>query len=174
MGEVQFKPWSHESASHRKLTCDNLRWHQSNGVTCRHKFFTFAKYSLTFLRWYISYDSPLKRCRKEMFLLPLLTCVFPSLTISSFFFQLALLLALADLALLLSLWVLVWFKTTSTSSNALNSTHLNAKCWLWLARKAQLILFTILALKCRVHKEKDLGVILSNNMSLGTPIFNGL
>ena len=94
MGEVQFKPWSHESASHRKLTCDNLRWHQSNGVTSRHKFCTFAKYSLTFFRWYISYDSPLKRCRKEMFLLPLLTCVFPSLTISSFFFSVGLVVGL--------------------------------------------------------------------------------
>ena len=39
-------------------------------------------YSLTFLRWYISYDSPLKRGLKDTFLLPLLTCVFPSLTIS--------------------------------------------------------------------------------------------
>ena len=148
MGEVQFKPWSHESASHRKLTCDNLRWHQSNGVTCRHKFCTFAIYS------------PLKRCLKDMFLLPLLTCVFPSLTISSFFFQLALLLALADLALLLSLWVLVSFKTISTSSNALNSTHLNAKCWLWLARKAQLILFTILALRyCVASIKKKIWVL---------------
>ena len=34
-------------------------------------------YSLTFLRRYISnYDSPLKRCLKDTFLLPLLTCVF--------------------------------------------------------------------------------------------------
>ena len=30
-----------------------------------------------------SYDSPLKRCLKDMFLLSLITCVFPSLTISS-------------------------------------------------------------------------------------------
>ena len=41
-------------------------------------------YSLTFLRWYISFDSPLKRCLKDTFLLPLLTCVFLSLTISFF------------------------------------------------------------------------------------------
>ena len=46
--------------SHRKLTCVDLRWHQSNGGTSRHKFCTFA--SLTFLTWYVSYDSPLKRC----------------------------------------------------------------------------------------------------------------
>ena len=33
----------------------------------RHKFCTFA--SLTFLTWYVSYDSPLKRCLKNMFLI---------------------------------------------------------------------------------------------------------
>ena len=62
---------------------------------------TLSLYSLTFLRWYISYDSSLKRCLKDMFLLPLLTCVFPSLTISLFFFPFGL-----------------WFKTTSTLSEA--------------------------------------------------------
>ena len=50
------------------------RWHQSNGGTSS----TLSLYSLTFLRWYISYDSSLKRCLKDTFLLPLLTCVFLS------------------------------------------------------------------------------------------------
>ena len=108
------KPWSNESASHRKLTYHDLRWHQSNGVTSSHKFWTFAKYSLTFLRWCISYDSPLKRCLKDTFLLSIWTYVFPSLTISFFFH-----LALAGLVFLLSLWVLLWFKTTSTPSEAI-------------------------------------------------------
>ena len=49
-----------------------------------------------------------KRCLKDTFLLPLLTCAFPSLTIS---FS-------PNFALLLSLWVLLWFKTTSTLSEA--------------------------------------------------------
>ena len=59
------KSWSNESASHHKLTCGDLRWHQWNGCTSRHKFCTFAIYSLTFLilRWYT--DSPLKRCLKD-------------------------------------------------------------------------------------------------------------
>ena len=58
-----FKPWSNENASHRNLTCVDLWWQQSNGGTSRHKFCTFA--SLTFLTWYVSYDSPLKRCLKD-------------------------------------------------------------------------------------------------------------
>ena len=61
------KPWSNENASHRKLTCVDLRWHQSNGGTSCHKFCTFA--CLTFLTWYVSYDSPLKRCLKDTFLI---------------------------------------------------------------------------------------------------------
>ena len=61
------KPWSNENASHRKLTCVDLWWHQSNGGTSRNKFCTFA--SLTFLTWYVSYDSPLKRCLKDTFLI---------------------------------------------------------------------------------------------------------
>ena len=43
-------------------SCVDLWWYQSNGGTSRHKFCTFA--SLTFLTWYVSYDSPLKRCLK--------------------------------------------------------------------------------------------------------------
>ena len=46
-----------------------LWWHQSNGGTSRHKFCTFA--SLTSLTWYVSYDSPLKRCLKDTFLIHL-------------------------------------------------------------------------------------------------------
>ena len=69
---------------------------------------------------YISYHSPLKRCLKDTSLLPLLTCVFPSMTIYFFaYFALAgLACFLGNLALLLSLWVVLWFKTTATSSEA--------------------------------------------------------
>ena len=54
----------------RKSSQDNLCWlvwHQSNGGTSCHKFCTFA--SLTFLTWYVSYDSLLKRCLKDTFLI---------------------------------------------------------------------------------------------------------
>ena len=64
---LSFKPRSNENASHRKLTCADLWWHQSNGGTSRHKFCTFA--SLTFLTWYVSSDSPFKRCLKDTFLI---------------------------------------------------------------------------------------------------------
>ena len=33
---LQLKPWSNECASHRMLTCDDLRWNQSNGGTSCH------------------------------------------------------------------------------------------------------------------------------------------
>ena len=91
------------------MTCDDTSQTAAQVVTSS----ALSLYSLTFLRWYISYDSPLKRCLKDTFLLPLLTCVFPSLAIS---FPPH--LALSGLVLLLSLWVLLWFKTTSTSSEA--------------------------------------------------------
>ena len=102
------KPWSNESAIKLWLAMTPC----SQTVTSS----ALSLYSLTFLRWYISYDSPLKRCLKDTFLLPLLTCVFPSLTISFLFpFGLG---PFGFAALLLSLWVLLWFKTTSTSSEA--------------------------------------------------------
>ena len=94
------------------MTCDDTSQTAAQVVTSS----ALSLYSLTFLRWYISYDSPLKRCLKDTFLLPLLTCVFPSLTISFLFpFGLG---PFGFAALLLSLWVLLWFKTTSTSSEA--------------------------------------------------------
>ena len=78
----------------------------SNGGTSS----ALSLYSLTFLIWYISYDSPLKGYLKDMFLLPLITCIFPSLTIPFFFpFGLG---RFGFAALLL------WFKTTSTTSEA--------------------------------------------------------
>ena len=62
------------------MTCDDTSQTVAQVVTSS----VLSLYSLTFLRWYISYVSPLKRCLKDTFLLPLLTCVFPSLTISFF------------------------------------------------------------------------------------------
>ena len=50
---------------------------QTAAVVCTSS--TLSQYSLTFLRWYISY------ALKDTFLPPVLTCVFPCLTISRFF-----------------------------------------------------------------------------------------
>ena len=97
INEAIFKPWPltkrERKSTWRKLTCDDTSQ-------------TAAQ-----VRWYISYDS-FKRCLKDTFLLPLWTCIFPSLTPPPPN------LALAGLVLLLSLWVLLRFKTTSTSSEA--------------------------------------------------------
>ena len=110
--DVGVEPWSNESASHRKLTCDDC---DDTSQTAAQVVTSSALslYSLTFLRWHISYDSPLKRCLKDTFLLPLLTWVFPSLTISFLLFSIW-----SWPVWLLSLWVLLWFKTTSASSEA--------------------------------------------------------
>ena len=62
------------------MTCDDTSQTAAQVVTSS----ALSLYSLTFLTWYISYDSQLKRCLKNTFLLPLLICVFPSLAI--FFF----------------------------------------------------------------------------------------
>ena len=99
--------WNKCALSYRKLTCDDTIQTVAQVVTS-------SALSL-YIVWRflddtcISYDIPLKRCLKGSFLLPLLTCVFPSLTISAIFISH---LALPSLALLLSLWVLLWFKTT--------------------------------------------------------------
>ena len=99
--------WNKSALSYRKLTCDDTIQTVAQVVTS-------SALSL-YIVWRflddtcISYDIPLKRCLKGSFLLPLLTCVFPSLTISAIFISH---LALPSLALLLSLWVLLWFKTT--------------------------------------------------------------
>ena len=148
-----------------------MSWHQSNGVTSRHKFCTFAIYSFTFLRRYISYDSPLKRCLKDTYLFPLLTCVFPSLTISFF-----------SLIWPWPVWLCCFRCECYFNSNNIDfiqSIKFNAsKCKvLSVTRKKSPVDFVYHLgpeILRRVHKEKDLGVILSNNLSLGTPIFNGL
>ena len=60
------KPWSNESASLRKLICDDTSQTAAQVVVTSSPL---SLYSLTFLRWYISHDSPLKRCLKDTFLL---------------------------------------------------------------------------------------------------------
>ena len=108
-----------------------------------------------------------------MFLLPLLTCVFPSLTISfSFFFSFGLgRFGFAALAVSVGL--------IQNNIDFIQSIKFNAsKCKvLSVTRKKSPVDFVYHLgpeILRRVHKEKDLGVILSNNLSLGTPIFNGL
>ena len=86
------------------MTCDDTSQTAAQVVTSS----ALSLYSLTFLRWYISYDSPLKRCLKDTFLLLLLTCVFPCFpfALGRFGFD------------VFAVRVLLWFKATSTSFEA--------------------------------------------------------
>ena len=81
----------------KRKSCD-LRWHKSSQVL-HFRYIVWHFLDHTFLM-IVGVHS--KTCLKDTFLLPLLSCVVPSLTISFFFFHLA--------------GVLLWYKITSTSS----------------------------------------------------------
>ena len=63
-----------ESLTYLTCNADDISQTAAQVVTTS----ALSLYSSTFLRWYMSYDRPLKRCLKKTFLLPLLTCVFLS------------------------------------------------------------------------------------------------